>query len=505
MYQELNFKKEPFETYFEFNDKFESIFEAEALNEKLADLEWEAGVDRNSREYIRWVQDSLNRLMNLRLPVTGIMDAAVRSALRSFQEKRGLPADGVAGPGTKRALAEARSRRSVFGGDRLQSETFEALYDESAGQFEFADSGTSTIQPASSYTTPTLDSMACRLLCASYLAYASAHPLGSPYTKAVDLLYYTKAGFLEPPTVIPGKKKIDACLIGTMNGPAPAQKSVVLAFRGTAGATWADWVNDWLNDFEAVLVPFTKSPTVLVHKGFNDSVESFFGKDIVKNIKDRLNANRGAQLYITGHSKGGALAHLAALLLRTKHPEIPVAGVISFEALRPGHPSFVKAYNATGINSLRYEFQNDVVPYLPPSDTDRFASALLANIPASVQALLKHFLTTALRLFIPITAPKYTYAHVGKLRFIDWSGKIRDDDPGLQAQRIDKLLTIVRGAVVKAAGMIPFAGIAGASVSLSADIYKQILSHHPAGCGWESWRVIWAKDCQASEKCPPEK
>jgi hypothetical protein len=55
------------------------------------------------------------------------MDAAARSALRSFQKKRGLPADGVAGPGTKRALTEARARRSVVGGERLQSEMFEAL------------------------------------------------------------------------------------------------------------------------------------------------------------------------------------------------------------------------------------------------------------------------------------------------------------------------------------------------------------------------------------------
>ena len=79
-----------------------------------------------SSDYIRWVQNSLNGLMGLRLPVNGVIDPAVRSALRSFQTRVGLPADGLVGPGTKRALRAARARTSVAGGGRVQSETFEA-------------------------------------------------------------------------------------------------------------------------------------------------------------------------------------------------------------------------------------------------------------------------------------------------------------------------------------------------------------------------------------------
>ncbi|MGR9108492.1 MAG: peptidoglycan-binding domain-containing protein, partial [Gammaproteobacteria bacterium] len=58
-------------------------------------------------ESVRWVQSTLNRILNLRLPVTGIMDAATRSALRGFQEQQGLPADGIAGPDTQSALVAA--------------------------------------------------------------------------------------------------------------------------------------------------------------------------------------------------------------------------------------------------------------------------------------------------------------------------------------------------------------------------------------------------------------
>ena len=40
---------------------------------------------QHGTEYIRRVQSMLNDVLGLRLPVTGIMDAASRSALRSFQ------------------------------------------------------------------------------------------------------------------------------------------------------------------------------------------------------------------------------------------------------------------------------------------------------------------------------------------------------------------------------------------------------------------------------------
>lgn len=61
----------------------------------------------SEHELIRWVQDSLNRLLNLRLPVHGILDAPTRSAVRSFQARAGLPVTGIISPDTERALQEA--------------------------------------------------------------------------------------------------------------------------------------------------------------------------------------------------------------------------------------------------------------------------------------------------------------------------------------------------------------------------------------------------------------
>jgi outer membrane protein OmpA-like peptidoglycan-associated protein len=57
---------------------------------------------------VRWLQSSLNQVMNLQLPVNGIVGPETRSAVRSFQERNGLPPDGFAGPDTVQALAAAR-------------------------------------------------------------------------------------------------------------------------------------------------------------------------------------------------------------------------------------------------------------------------------------------------------------------------------------------------------------------------------------------------------------
>lgn len=58
-------------------------------------------------EYVRWVQSALNRIEGLALPVDGVMSAATRSALRAFQGRNNLPADGIAGPDTEQVLRDA--------------------------------------------------------------------------------------------------------------------------------------------------------------------------------------------------------------------------------------------------------------------------------------------------------------------------------------------------------------------------------------------------------------
>jgi peptidoglycan hydrolase-like protein with peptidoglycan-binding domain len=72
-----------------------------------AQLEFDTEVQRSSREYIRWVQRSLNKILRLTLAVDGISGPMTRSAVRSFQARQGLIVDGIVGPQTEQALIAA--------------------------------------------------------------------------------------------------------------------------------------------------------------------------------------------------------------------------------------------------------------------------------------------------------------------------------------------------------------------------------------------------------------
>jgi phosphatidylserine/phosphatidylglycerophosphate/cardiolipin synthase-like enzyme/outer membrane protein OmpA-like peptidoglycan-associated protein len=68
---------------------------------------WQGEISRSSPEFVRWAQQSLNTLLGLNLAVDGIMGPQTRSAVRSFQQQRGLTVDGIVGPQTEAALHAA--------------------------------------------------------------------------------------------------------------------------------------------------------------------------------------------------------------------------------------------------------------------------------------------------------------------------------------------------------------------------------------------------------------
>lgn len=79
---------------------------------------------REGSEYVRWVQNTLNQVMSLRLPVNGIMGPETRSAIRNFQTRQGLPVDGIVGPQIEAALI-------AISGNRLPQAP------DAASEFEF--------------------------------------------------------------------------------------------------------------------------------------------------------------------------------------------------------------------------------------------------------------------------------------------------------------------------------------------------------------------------------
>jgi hypothetical protein len=73
--------------------------------------DWQHEQNRSSANYVRWVQQSLNRVLGLKLAVDGIAGPQTRSAIRTFQQRQGVTVDGIVGPRTEAALISAGAPR----------------------------------------------------------------------------------------------------------------------------------------------------------------------------------------------------------------------------------------------------------------------------------------------------------------------------------------------------------------------------------------------------------
>lgn len=74
------------------------------LDEILLDEEVDGEVNRKSKEYVRWVQRSLNKILGVKLVVDGKVGSKTRSTIRSFQKQYSLTVDGKMGPQTESIL-----------------------------------------------------------------------------------------------------------------------------------------------------------------------------------------------------------------------------------------------------------------------------------------------------------------------------------------------------------------------------------------------------------------
>ena len=157
---------------------------------------------------------------------------------------------------------------------------------------------------------------------------------------------------------------------------------LVVAFRGTESRKREnkddirDIVEDIKADADIRLIDSGKKGKV--HKGFSDALDEVW-KDLNKYVKDLQNLGR--LVWITGHSLGAALATLAAYRYED------VQGLYTFGSPRVGDEDFAKDFRVT---AYRFENNNDIVCKVPP----------------------------------PLPG---LYAHVGKFKYIDNSGKIHDD------------------------------------------------------------------------------
>jgi len=257
-------------------------------------------------------------------------------------------------------------------------------------------------------------SLECRSLCASVAAYG-INPTGKFIPPEP---YYSAVGFLTPPVAfVAGEDDIDACLVGTTD------RGVVLSFRGTIPPDIHDQQSllDWISDLtdEPIAAPGIPGK---VHAGFWQALSALW-EPMVKEIKQQMNANgQSLPLYITGHSKGGALSSLAALRLKLQEGIVP-AVVYTYASPHPGDVTFANQYKLDIPNHIRYEYGNDIVPHLVP---DSMFIDTIASLPG-IGEFFKGMET-------------WNYAPVGSLQFIEWDKQtIVNDSTILHVERLARL------------------------------------------------------------------
>src|SRR5262249_21503493 len=149
-----------------------------------------------------------------------------------------------------------------------------------------------------------------------------------------------------------------------------------------------------------------------VHGGFLAALQPLWDRVVVEVEKQRVGPLASVPLLVTGHSKGGAMAALAAWRLQTVRG-IPTR-VVTFAAPKSGNRTYRDAYPAQ-VDHTRYEYADDIVPHLPASQGG-FLDVLSS---------------------LPVIGPRFAglerfdYEAVGALQFIDWVGNVNDDTSGL--------------------------------------------------------------------------
>ncbi|ADE13994.1 lipase class 3 [Nitrosococcus halophilus Nc 4] len=192
---------------------------------------------------------------------------------------------------------------------------------------------------------------------------------------------------------------------------ASDDRIVVLSFRGTqinikSSHDLETSALNWLTNLNYAQIVYDKLG-YRVHKGFDNELDSIYSQ-LPEMVRDHGGGSK--QLFITGHSAGGALATIAARRLKEAN-EIPVTAAHVFSSPRVGDRNFSRSYP---LPIFRFERRDDLIPHVPFS-------------PAVAKILGTVFLDRILDFFPNLGAyqtKNIEYIHVGKLFFVDWNDEL---------------------------------------------------------------------------------
>jgi triacylglycerol lipase len=255
---------------------------------------------------------------------------------------------------------------------------------------------------------------------------------GSVEYDLLSVLWFTEVSFLKTETVPFGF--IVRRDIGVKTG-------IFIVFRGTREK--AEWISNFQaeqalflgeSDLGKVSFGFHKILTrsyddldesvKLLNQNKDAVLQQLQKQSIEKTILDTLNNNSlcppNSEVYITGHSLGGALATLATLLI-AKRTNFTNPVLYSFAAPRAGDKNFAGQFNE--LECYRIANSEDLVPTVPPA-TNTLIGAEMQHVLSIAQKNRIEALNE-LKGFFSGNLLRQDYAHVGiPLYFTDHRGSI---------------------------------------------------------------------------------
>eukprot|EP00608_Synchroma_pusillum_P010656 CAMPEP_0198428638 /NCGR_PEP_ID=MMETSP1452-20131203/6683_1 /TAXON_ID=1181717 /ORGANISM="Synchroma pusillum, Strain CCMP3072" /LENGTH=272 /DNA_ID=CAMNT_0044149035 /DNA_START=75 /DNA_END=893 /DNA_ORIENTATION=+ len=141
-------------------------------------------------------------------------------------------------------------------------------------------------------------------------------------------------------------------------GYLPYRETIYVVIRGSESLR--NWIANL--DFEFRDLDST-CDDCQVHEGFSRAAY-LVSDDAINSVASLKESYPGAKIVATGHSLGGAVAHLLALILRTYYDDVEL---YTFGSPRVVNEEFADVNNALlGDKSFRVVHNTDVVPHMPP-------------------------------------------------------------------------------------------------------------------------------------------
>ncbi len=136
-------------------------------------------------------------------------------------------------------------------------------------------------------------------------------------------------------------------------------KRIVVVFRGSESSY------DWFHDLNFIKKCIDKKNNVYVHNGFHTQLTRNNNHTrLTQKIVEMLNEHPDYEVYVSGHSLGGALSTLYGFML--SHQIKERVTIVSFASPRVGNSGWKKAFTAKdNLHHYRVTNHNDIITALP--------------------------------------------------------------------------------------------------------------------------------------------